>query len=101
MADKPIWVALDTEQVRDWICSNPDVVNDKLADEDGNEVDDATFDKAIDWIVERTTDGRLSRELNECLYSTWLGEKFNDLIWDVLFDFVYNELDAFNMDKED
>lgn len=95
MKNKPIWVALDTETVSDWLCQCPDELNDYLVGEDGDEVDDETFERAIDWVIERSTDGRLSKELTNCLFNTWLGEKFNDMLWDVTFDFIHDELTAF------
>lgn len=102
MANKPVWVALDTEDIENWIDSCPDWIEDSLSD-DEDEVDDKTFEKAKQWVIEHSTDGRLSNELNAALFDTRLGEQFNNMMWDVLMDFIYNEVSAFKAqdNKED
>ncbi len=98
MADTPIWVALSTDEVGDWIDSCPDYLTDglyELVDDDVDEIPDELFEQAKQWVVSRLTDGRLSNELNVALYDTWLGEKFNDMVWDVLLDFIGEEVRSF------
>lgn len=99
---KPIWIALDTEAVENWIDSCPDWLEESLLDNDEDELDDDTFEKAKEWVVSHTTNGQLANELSAALYDTWLGEQFNDMVWDVVMDFVRNEAKAFKeANKED
>ena len=111
MENKPVWIGLDTEQISDWIDACPDWLCDTLMEdyqsydelEDDESIPDDVFDRAKEWVISRSTDGRLSNEINETLYSTWLGEKFNDMVWDILMDFIRNEVREFKSQvlKED
>lgn len=100
---KPIWVALDTEDIESWIDNCPDWLEDSLLDDDEDELDNDTFDKAKEWVVDHATNGQLANDLSAILYDTWLGEQFNDMVWDVVMDFVRTEAEAFKTaaSKED
>lgn len=100
---KPIWIALDTEDLGNWIDSCPDWLTDNLLEDDEEEVADERFDRAKEFIISHATDGRLANELSEALYDTWLGEQFNDMVWDVVMDFVSEQTKAFKAqeNKED
>lgn len=107
MENKPVWIGLDTEQIGDWIDSCPDWLTDALMGDstydefEGDEsIPDDVFDQAREYVLEHAADGRLNQAINECLYDTWLGEKFNDMVWDILMDYVREEAKAFRKQLE-
>lgn len=97
---KTIVSLLDTDELEDYVRGNLDMF-DLDMDDEGEEVPDELVEKAVGEVMRRSTNGALRNEVWSCLFDTWVGEKFNDMVWECVDGFVHEVVNEVLTNKKE
>lgn len=81
---KPAVVMFTTEGIMNYA---DNCIRDEMFGLNTDKLDDETWDKLINHVGEVSTDGRLEKMVLG-LFDTWIGEKFNDMVYEVLDEYL-------------
>ena len=83
---------LDTDELEDYIDNNYDMMEWFVTGDEDEDMPDDVIDSTIAEVVKHSTDGRLRKAIYDCLFDTWMGEQFNDMVYECIDDFVGKEI---------
>lgn len=82
--DKPAVVLFTTSDIMNYF---DNCIRDEMFGLNTDKLDDDTWDKLVMHVGNKCADGRLQKMILEC-FDTWIGEKFNDMVYEVLDEYL-------------